>query len=229
MHKMEPAEIKNKVEAVLFATGKKVNVDYIAKLCRANKEEVLKVLQELKADYEAKNASLLVSDEGEFWKLTVREAYSPIVRKIVPEAELTKTMIETLAVIAWKAPVLQSDVIRIRTNKAYDHIAEIESAGFISRGKHGRTHLIKLTQRFYDYFDVHSEAEIKDRFKGFREAAEKEVGVAHEAEPKADNEKQQPGQQQEQPQPQLPEKQKQPEAQQQNEQNTTPQVPQMQQ
>ncbi|MBI2142516.1 SMC-Scp complex subunit ScpB, partial [Candidatus Woesearchaeota archaeon] len=74
---MEPAEIKNKAEAVLFSTGKKVNVDYIAKLCRANKEDVLKALRELKADYEAKGASLLVADEGEFWKLTVREAYSP--------------------------------------------------------------------------------------------------------------------------------------------------------
>ncbi len=238
---MEPAEIKNKIEAVLFSTGKKVNIDYIAKLCRANKEDVLKALQELRADYESKGASLLVAEEGDFWKLTVREAYSPIVRKIVPDAELTKTMIETLAVVAWKAPVLQSDVIRLRTNKAYDHIAEIEDAGFISREKHGRTQLIKLTQRFYDYFDVHSEADIKDRFKGFKEAVEKK---AKEAEPvqEGQQEQQQPEHQQEQEQPEHPQ-QEQPQQQQQlqeeqkpqqpeqkqNEKNTTPQMPQMQQ
>ncbi|MBI3034571.1 SMC-Scp complex subunit ScpB [Candidatus Woesearchaeota archaeon] len=171
---MEPSELKNKVEAILFAAGKKASLEYISKLCRENKDEVLKALQELKSEYEAKNSSLLVSDEGDFWKITVRESYSPIVRKIVPEAELTRTMIETLAVIAWKAPVLQSDVIRIRTNKAYDHIAEIESAGFISREKHGRTQIIKLTQRFYDYFDVHSEAEVKSKFRNINEKLEKE-------------------------------------------------------
>lgn len=172
---MQQSELKNKVEAVLFSTGKKVAVDYVAKLCRASKEDVLAALNELKTEYEAKGSSLLVVDEGEFWKFTVRENYSPIVRKIVPEAELTKTMIETLAVIAWKAPVLQSDVIRIRTNKAYDHLSELEKAGFINREKHGRTQLVKLTQRFYDYFDVHSEQEIKNKFKGFKEEAEKEI------------------------------------------------------
>ena len=199
-YKMEPAEIKNKVEAILFSTGKKVSADYIAKLCRAGKVEVLRALQELKSEYEAKGSSLLIADEGELWKLTVREAYSPIVRKIVPEAELTRTMIETLSVIAWKAPVLQSEVIRMRTNKAYDHIAEIEKTGFISKEKHGRTQLIKLTQRFYDYFDVHSEQEVKDKFKGLKEAAEKEMA---EATSEIRNK--------------------------QNEQNTTPQMPPMQQ
>ncbi len=173
---MQPSEIKNKVEAILFSTGKKVSLDYAAKLCKASKEEALAALQELKKDYDAKDSSLVVVDEGEFWKFMVRENYSPIVRKIVPQTELTKTMIATLAVVAWKAPVLQSEIIRIRTNKAYDHVSELEKAGFISREKHGRTQLIKLTQRFYDYFDVHNEQEVKNKFKKFKEDAEKETG-----------------------------------------------------
>lgn len=170
-------EIKNKVEAVLFATGKKVSVEYIAKLCKCTKEDAQSALQELKKEYDAKSSSLLIIDEADFWKFQVRENYSPIVRKIVPQAELTRTMIETLSVIAWKAPVLQSDVIRIRTNKAYDHIGEIEKAGFITREKHGKTQLIKLSQRFYDYFDVHSEQEVKDKFKSIKEKAEKEAAL----------------------------------------------------
>ncbi len=173
---MQQSEIKNKAEAILFSTGKKVAIDYVAKLCKASKEEVLNALNELKKDYEAKGSSLVVVDEGEFWKFMVRENYSPIVRKIVPQTELTKTMIETLAVVAWKAPVLQSEIIRIRTNKAYEHVSELEKAGFINREKHGRTQLIKLTQRFYDYFDVHNEQEVKDKFKRFKEEAEKETG-----------------------------------------------------
>ncbi|MBI4439316.1 SMC-Scp complex subunit ScpB [Candidatus Woesearchaeota archaeon] len=162
---MDRQELKNKVEAILFASGKKISADYIAKLCKTRKEEVLETLNELKSAYQEKNASLSIIDEGELWRIAVKEAYSPIVRKIVPQTELTKTMIETLAVIAWKAPVLQSDVIKIRTNKAYEHLAELEKTGFISREKHSRTQIIKLTQRFYDYFDVHSEQEIKDKFR----------------------------------------------------------------
>ncbi len=172
---MDPAELKNKAEAVLFAYGKKVSVDHLAKLTKSSKDQVIGALNELKQEYANKNSSLSIIDEGDHWKLMVRENYSPIVRKIVPKTELTKTMIETLAVIAWKAPVLQSEVIRIRTNKAYDHLLEIEKIGFITREKKGRTQMIKLSQKFHDYFDVHNEQEIKDKFKNFKEQAEKEV------------------------------------------------------
>lgn len=158
-------DFKNRIEAILFSSGKKMSVDEIAKLCRASPDEVKQQLQQLKGDYDSKNSSLLLVEEGDGWKLAVREQYASVVRKIVAETELTKTMIETLAVIAWKAPILQSEVIRIRTNKAYDHLAELESTGFISRAKHGRTKLIKLTDRFFSYFDLKNSDEVKEKFR----------------------------------------------------------------
>lgn len=158
-------DFKNRIEAILFSSGKKMSVDEIARLCRATPDEVRQQLQQLKGDYDSKNSSLLLVDEGDGWKLTVREQYASVVRKIVAETELTKTMMETLAVIAWKAPVLQSEIVRIRTNKAYDHLAELESTGFISRAKHGRTKLIRLTDRFFSYFDLRNSEEIKEKFR----------------------------------------------------------------
>jgi len=158
-------ELKNKVEAVLFSSGKKMTVEEISRLCRTAPNLVTEQLQELKSDYDSKNSSLLLMDEGDGWKLTVREQYTSVVRKIVAETELTKTMMETLAVIAWKAPVLQSDIVKLRTNKAYDHLRELESSGFISREKHGRTRLLKLTERFFNYFDLKNSDEVKEKFK----------------------------------------------------------------
>ncbi len=158
-------DFKNRIEAILFSSGKKMSVEDISKLARVPSDSVVPLLQQLKGDYDSKKSSLLLVDDGDGWKLTVREQYASVVRKIVAETELTKTMIETLAVIAWKAPVLQSDVISIRTNKAYDHLAELESSGFISRAKHGRTKLIKLTDRFFNYFDLKNAEEVKAKFK----------------------------------------------------------------
>ena len=164
-------DMKKQLEAVLFASGRKMPVDELARLCRTTPTVVIQHLQQLKAEYEAKDSSLLLMDESDGWKLTVREQYAPIVQKIVAETELTRTMIETLAVIAWKAPVLQSNVIRIRTNKAYDHIAALEKSGFVTREKHGRSQMIKLTERFFKYFDVKTPEEVKEKFKGLSEAA----------------------------------------------------------
>ena len=156
---------KNKIEAVLFASGKKMSVEELSKLTRIPHDAVKEQLEQLKKDYDSKASSLLLADEGDEWKLTVREQYSSVVRKIVSETELTKTLMETLAVIAWKAPVMQADLIKIRTNKAYDHLAELEDSGFISRSKSGRTKLIKLTDKFFGYFDLKNAEDVKQKFR----------------------------------------------------------------
>jgi len=105
---------------------------------------------------------MLIRD-GDFWKITVREQFLSIVRKIVTKTELNKTVVETLATVAAKAPVLQSAIIKIRTNKAYDHLATLEEMGYLSREKKGRTKLIKLTPKFFDYFDV-PEGKVREKF-----------------------------------------------------------------
>ena len=158
-------DLKNRIEALLFSSGKKMGLAEISRLCRIKQEDAVPLLNELKNDYDSKNSSLLLIDDGDGWKLTVREEYSKVVRRIVAETELTKSVMETLAVIAWKVPVLQSDIISIRTNKAYDHLVELEKSGFISRSKSGRTKLIKLTDRFFNYFDVKNAEAMKERFK----------------------------------------------------------------
>lgn len=173
-------ELKKKIESLLFASGKKLEITEIAKLCRLshNLELVEEVLNDLKKKYDSETSSLMLVNEGTAWKLTVREKYVSMVQKIVTQAELSKTIMETLAVIAYKAPVLQSDIIRIRTNKAYDHLRELENSGYITREKKGRTKLIKLTQKFFEYFDVPPE-KLKEKFRTVEEL-EKAVEVKEE-------------------------------------------------
>lgn len=166
----KPQDLKKQLEAALFASGRKMAAEEMARLCRTTALVVQQQLHELKKEYEEKDSSLLLIDEADGWKLTVREQYSPVVQKIVPQTEITKTMMETLAVVAWKAPVLQSYIIKLRTNKAYDHIAALEKSGFISREKHGRTQLIKLTERFFTYFDLKTGQDVKEKFKEFSAA-----------------------------------------------------------
>src|SRR3989338_6636829 len=158
--------LKIKIEALLFSSGKKMLVEELAKLTRSDINNVREALQQLKWDYEQKNSSLMVVDEGSNWKITVKEEHLPLVKNIVTETEIRKTLMETLAVIAFKYPIKQSDLIKIRTNKAYDHLSELENMGYITRQKYGRTKLIKLTKKFFDYFDLPRD-KLKEAFKGF--------------------------------------------------------------
>lgn len=158
--------LKNKIEAILFSAGKKISLEEIAKLANTSSSMAHQVLSELKKDYSERGSGLLLAEEGSSWKMIVKDEFLPIVKKIVTETELTKTVMETLAVIAFKYPIKQSDLIKVRTNKAYDHLKELEEIGYISRQKHGRTKLIKLTQKFFEYFDLQEEG-LKEQFKDF--------------------------------------------------------------
>lgn len=159
-------DLAKKIEAILFSVGKKIEMAEIGKLVRVNDFKLLRrELQKIQHEYDQRNSPMMLVEEGTGWKLTVRERYLPLVRKIVADTELPKTVMETLAVIAWKYPILQSEVIGIRTNKAYDHIKELEKMGFLTKSKEGRTYRIKLSQKFFDYFDLRDRSDIQKVFK----------------------------------------------------------------
>ena len=182
--------LKSKLEALLFSSGRKMDIEELSKLVRSNPDKIQESLTELKGEYDEKNSSTMLVNEGNSWKITVREQFLPLVQKIVTETELSKTIMETLAIIAFKYPIKQSDLIKIRTNKAYDHLRELQDMGYITRQKHGRTNLIKLTQKFFEYFDL-PETKLKEVFKDFSSIAkaieekEKEIDTIKEDQKKS--------------------------------------------
>jgi len=158
-------EARRKIEALLFSSGRKMTAAELAKISKESEATVKKEIELLRQEYDSANSPMMIVQEGDSYKMTIRERYLSYVKKIVPKTDMNKTIIETLAIIAWKAPILQSDVIKIRTNKGYDHIDQLEEAGFISKKKHGRSYMINLTQKFYDYFDLLGDSELKKAFK----------------------------------------------------------------
>ncbi len=180
--------IKQKVEAILFAVGSRISLQDITRLARSNENAVKEALIELKQKYDHPEHSLILAEDNGYWKLAVRDHYMGVVKKIVTETELSKTVLETLAVIAFKYPIKQSDLIHIRTNKAYDHLKELEHLGFISRKKHGRTNLIKLSEKFFQYFDL-PEEKLKQHLADFDSIAlaigQKEVELHERKQQKA--------------------------------------------
>ncbi len=162
---MADEDLKKRLESLLFSAGRKIEIDELAKHCREENIQTIKnTLEELKKELDDKKSSLMLLEEGTAWKLTVREQYLPYVKKVVKQSELPKSLLETLAVVAFKAPAMQSNIIKIRTNKAYKHLEELEKDGYITREKKGRSKLIKLTQKFFDYFDLPIE-KLKEKFK----------------------------------------------------------------
>lgn len=158
-------EIKNKIEAILFITGRFMDIKEIAKLSGVGSIGVVRDgLKELEKFYHANNNSLeILSEKGRF-KLNIKRKYSHLTTNLLNDSELDRPTQETLAIIAYKNPVIQSDVIKIRGNTGYDHIKILKNEEFITAEKYGRTRLIKLTSKFFDYFNI-IEDHLQSKFK----------------------------------------------------------------
>jgi chromosome segregation and condensation protein ScpB len=58
--------IKNKLEALLFSSGRKMSTEELSKLCNSKNDEIQSALVELKQDYDDKNSSLMFVNEGDY-------------------------------------------------------------------------------------------------------------------------------------------------------------------
>lgn len=162
--------LKKQIEAILFTTGRFMSSEELAKHLNSNQGDILKSIEQLKKDYSEKDSALTLHTQDNLFKLNIKKEFGFLTNKLLQDKEIDSPTTKTLAVIAYKSPVTQSEIIKIRGNKAYDHISQLKESGLISSEKYGRTRLIKLTPYFFDYFDI-AEKEVKETLKTTKDKA----------------------------------------------------------
>jgi len=94
-------------------------------------------------------------------KALVKAKLADQVRIFAPHQDLSEQTLRTLAVIVAKAPVAQAEVVRIRGQRAYGHIKELISRGFVQAEDHGTTKILTVTAGLLRYFGVASLEELQ--------------------------------------------------------------------
>ncbi len=146
-------EAQEKVEASLFIAGKFLNIQELVMLTDVNPLMLKEILYKLEKKYAS--GALRLINRNNSWKMDVSEKYHSIVNKLATgSTEFTKAEQETLAVIAYKQPIKQSVVIKIRGNKAYGHVHKFVEIGLVVAKREGHTNILSLSEDFYEYFYV---------------------------------------------------------------------------
>lgn len=184
----EEKKLKAAIEALLFATNG-LTVDEISKRIDVTRGKAKQLLEELELEHLEDTKGIQIIQDGDIWKMSVKPEMTPQVRDILPP-EFPKAIIKTLAIIAAKKPVKQSVVVRMRGNKAYDHVKKLEKLGLITSFKQGSTKILDLTEKFFNYFHF-NESELKDKFNlnPEKEKAIENSEVAVKVEEKKEQEK----------------------------------------
>jgi segregation and condensation protein B len=157
-------ECREKVEASLFIAGRFLNLDELIMLTDLNPIMLKGILHDLEKKYDGKSTVLRLIKRNDAWKMDVAEKYHHLINRLATgTTEFTKAEQETLAIIAYKQPVKQSVVIKIRGNKSYDHIKKFRDLGLVVARPNGHTLELSLSEEFYEYFNVHKkEASAKE-------------------------------------------------------------------
>ncbi|MEM2707511.1 MAG: SMC-Scp complex subunit ScpB [Candidatus Pacearchaeota archaeon] len=145
-----------KIEAILFISGSYISEADIVRIVGIDPLSLNEAIKELKERYKdsAIELSEIEIDGIKYYKMSVKDEYKDLALKFATKQEFSKSEQATLALIAYKQPIKQSVVIKIRGNKAYEHIKKFIAYGLVNVKKSGHTYILTTTEKFNEYFDI---------------------------------------------------------------------------
>jgi segregation and condensation protein B len=171
---IEPVETLNREEsrqtlhALLFVSNQPLSAERLAEtLGDADRDVVITLLAELRDELESKDLPYVLREIAGGFQLISRPQYAPYIRRLLrvkKDNRLSKAILETLAIIAYKQPVTRADVEAIRgVSVAYAFEALLEKRLIKVTGVAevpGRPKLYRITDEFLIHFGIKSLKEL---------------------------------------------------------------------
>lgn len=158
----EDKEIENlkKIEAAMFLSARFLSLQELVLLTDINPLMLRELIEKLTEKFNKEDSAIEIVCKENMWKMDVRQEYVGMINKLATgSSEFSKAEQETLAVIAYKQPVKQSVIIKIRGNKAYEHIKKFREVGLVQTKPEGHTIELRLSEDFFEYFHLQKRGE----------------------------------------------------------------------
>lgn len=159
-------EVVNTIEALLFGAGRPLRLSEIRSLLDNSgiSEELASIKKSINLIEERyQNTSLEIKEVSSGYRLQIKESYSPCLSSLWNEKapRISKALMETISIIAYKQPVTRGDIEDIRgvhvSTSSIRSLLErewIKVSGF--RDVPGRPALYVTTKQFLDDFNMKS-------------------------------------------------------------------------
>ncbi len=149
---------KYAAEAILFAAGEAVEGRALAAALDCDIQTVRDIMEELSADYENRGINLI--QVGEAYQFCTNADYFESIKKMyqAPKRKtLSNTLVETLAVIAYRQPVTKAYIAEIRGVNADHAVNKLVEYGLVEEvgrlDAPGRPIQFGTTDEFLRYFN----------------------------------------------------------------------------
>lgn len=143
------------IEAILYLKAQPLSLTRIVEYASCDREDAEDALIELMQDYAHRDSALEIVETDDGYSLQLRQTYQSMVHSLVP-VDLGVGAQRTLAAIALKGPIAQTDLVELRGSGAYQHVQELVEKGFVQKRRQasGRSFRVQVTNQFYQYFQI---------------------------------------------------------------------------
>jgi segregation and condensation protein B len=153
--------VKLIVEALLFSSEKPLNAkDIHAVMPEISMTDISSALKVLKYEFEALGRSFYLREISGGYQFRSRSDYSPYILKMLQASptRLSRATMETLAIVAYKQPVLRQEIERIRGVDVGGVLKTLLEKGLIRimgrKNLPGRPLVYGTTKKFLEVFDL---------------------------------------------------------------------------
>ena len=151
-------DLVTKIEAVLYLKGRPISKKDLSEITNSDINSINDAIKDLKSKYSNPNSAIELNAVNNSFSLELKSSLNEFVDDLLP-SDLKTSELRTLATIAIKKKILQSDLILLRGSGAYDHIKELLEKKFIVKRKQkdGRSYWLSLSEKFFQTFAVSNE------------------------------------------------------------------------
>ncbi len=110
-------DIKNIIESLLFVAEDPLTIDSIKKVLDSTDSNAIRnVLNELSSEYEARKGGFFLREVAGGYQIRTLPEYSQWIKRLLRPnpLRLSNAALETLAIVAYKQPVIRSDIEHLR-------------------------------------------------------------------------------------------------------------------
>ncbi|MBQ4105659.1 MAG: SMC-Scp complex subunit ScpB [Clostridia bacterium] len=114
---MSELNIRNAIEAILFASGSSVPVHRIATALELTEKQAEKEIETLMAEYKSAQGGITIIKLDDSYQMVSCEEYAPQIRTVMDlrrNTPLSQAAMEVLAVVAYNQPVTKAFVEQVR-------------------------------------------------------------------------------------------------------------------
>lgn len=176
--------LKGILEALLFVTPDPIPVTrFLALLGAVTKQEVDQALASLSHDYEQEGRGLQLAEVAGGYRIVTKAEFAPWLKrleKVKAPSKLSRSALESLAIIAYKQPIVRGEVEQIRgveTSGVIRTLLERKLVRIVGRKEEpGRPIMYGTTKVFLEHFGLRDLSQLPP-LREFKELGESEQAM----------------------------------------------------